>query len=71
MCPREFDSHPAHISNRATLAQLVEQHFCKVKVPGPNPGGGSSLKVMLVFVRIMSVIQANVAQLVEQLHGKE
>ena|GEM_PF-3792298 len=26
---------------RATLAQLVEQHFRKVKVPGSNPGGGS------------------------------
>ena len=25
----------------ATLAQLVEQRFCKAKVPGPNPGGGS------------------------------
>lgn len=30
-------------NNLATLAQLVEQHFCKVKVPGPNPGGGSKL----------------------------
>ena len=27
---------------RATLAQLVEQHFCKVKVPGSIPGGGST-----------------------------
>ncbi len=27
---------------RATLAQLVEQRFCKAKVPGSNPGGGSS-----------------------------
>ena len=25
----------------ATLAQLVEQHFCKVTVPGSSPGGGS------------------------------
>ncbi len=25
----------------ATLAQLVEQRFCKAKVPGSNPGGGS------------------------------
>jgi hypothetical protein len=25
----------------ATLAQLVEQHFRKVEVPGSNPGGGS------------------------------
>ena len=33
------DSHPTH--KFATLAQLVEQHFCKVKVPGPSPGGGS------------------------------
>ena len=24
----------------ATLAQLAEQHFRKVKVPGSNPGGG-------------------------------
>ena len=26
----------------AALAQLVEQHFCKVKVLGSNPRGGSS-----------------------------
>ena len=25
----------------ATLAQLVERHFCKVDVPGSSPGGGS------------------------------
>ncbi len=25
----------------AALAQLVEQHFCKVKVLGSNPRGGS------------------------------
>ena len=29
-------------NKEATLAQLVEQRFCKAKVPGPNPGGGSS-----------------------------
>ncbi len=28
----------------AALAQLVEQHFCKVKVPGSSPGGGSKNK---------------------------
>src|SRR3989338_11001501 len=28
-------------SSLAALAQLVEQHFCKVKVPGSSPGGGS------------------------------
>ena len=27
--------------SNATLAQLVEQHFCKVTVVGPNPTGGS------------------------------
>ncbi len=27
---------------RAALAQLVEQHFCKVKVRGSNPRGGST-----------------------------
>ena len=42
----------------ATLAQPAEQHFCKVKVPGSIPGGGSE-------------VVADVAQLVEQLHGKE
>ena len=26
----------------AALAQLVEQRFCKAKVPGSSPGGGSS-----------------------------
>ncbi len=24
----------------ASVAQLVEQHFCKVKVVGPNPAAG-------------------------------
>lgn len=28
----------------ATLAQLVEQHFRKVEVPGSIPGGGSTTK---------------------------
>lgn len=28
----------------ATLAQRLEQHFCKVKVVGSNPTGGSSLQ---------------------------
>ncbi len=27
---------------RATLAQLVEQRFCKAKVPSSSLGGGSS-----------------------------
>ena len=29
----------------ATLAQLAEQHFRKVKVPGSNPGGGSRIRL--------------------------
>ena len=28
----------------ATLAQRLEQHFCKVKVVGSNPTGGSTLR---------------------------
>jgi hypothetical protein len=28
----------------AALAQLVEQHFCKVKVPSSSLGGGSKKK---------------------------
>lgn len=29
---------------QAALAQLVEQHFCKVKVPSSNLGSGSKIK---------------------------
>jgi hypothetical protein len=29
----------------AALAQLVEQRFCKAKVLGPSPRGGSRIKV--------------------------
>ena len=30
-------------SSLAALAQLVEQRFCKAKVPGSSPGGGSEM----------------------------
>lgn len=36
----------------ATLAQLVEQHFRKVEVPGSIPGGGSRIKACLVNTAI-------------------
>jgi hypothetical protein len=35
----ETKIHKEH--SNATLAQRLEQHFCKVKVVGSNPTGGS------------------------------
>ena len=34
----------------ATLAQLVERHFCKVDVPSSNLGGGSSVEDNLICI---------------------
>ncbi len=37
------------VGTNATLAQLVEQRFCKAKVPGPNPGGGSITHLFIIL----------------------
>ncbi len=53
----------------AALAQLVEQHFCKVKVVGPNPTGGSR-RVLLTgvgFVVIISLVMAKKVKAVVKL----
>jgi hypothetical protein len=41
---RWFESNPAHTHKRATLAQLVERHFCKVDVVSSSLTGGSELE---------------------------
>ena len=38
----------------ATLAQLVEQHFCKVKVLGSNPRGGSRDSKSVLYNKFMN-----------------
>ena len=43
------------VINIAALAQLVEQHFCKVKVLGSSPRSGSSfIYLCLAISRIKS-----------------
>ena len=44
------DSFHKQTKPLATLAQSVEQHFRKVKVPGSIPGGGSRIKTMPEFL---------------------
>ena len=43
-----FEGSNPSLPTTAALAQLVEQHFCKVKVPGSSPGGGSSQELTLL-----------------------
>ena len=45
---------------RATLAQLVEQHFRKVKVPGSNPGGGSMTKGWVRKAEVRGIRQGRI-----------
>ena len=48
-----FPIYPCYIRDRkAALAQLVEQHFCKMKVLGSNPRGGSACLInpLVIFV---------------------
>lgn len=40
---------------RAALAQLVEQHFCKVKVRGSNPRGGSIKQFLVVSCKLFAL----------------
>ncbi len=42
--------------NKAALAQLVEQRFCKAKVLGSSPRGGSDIK-FLDDLRVTSIVE--------------
>jgi flagellar biosynthesis component FlhA len=46
------------MQSNATLAQLVEQRFCKAKVLGSNPRGGSAIKEEIGSKNMDQILEA-------------
>ena len=69
------------VCKQAILAQLVEQHFCKMKVPGSIPGDGSqtlnNVQIVEKFLRpdiksgsVQIVVKLKIDTKIMLLYGK-